>query len=438
MQEIYKIDKSFPLRFSTGAFIFFYIVQYPALRLLNPNYPTITYSIGDWIIAYLFVISSAVVFLFILNISIGNRQVCLTKLIATNGSNKKFPIWKVFGIFIFFAVWSYLMVQLKIGMTIYADFDPLPFRLTGLLFYGRLFIQPFVLLYIAFSFQRSNKRWLILLLFIALGAWVSLASGSRFIAIMFSLPLLLLFSGKSKYFFFVGATSLFITIATLSRHFYLPFVIGGEYIEIYANDVYQLTITENLWMTPIAYLFGRTMGIGELLLTLNFGDLTPSFMDSIQQLFSTFLPSIPQGTTVSTKNIYGLDDDVFGGFGLDLLSNYWLMYGGIVPTYLAGLVITSWLIGKIYRVFAVILFKIGGAEYIPFLFVLLFILFFEGRSHLFLYILIAGWIAGKPYSLKIYRSMLSAFLGHRKRRMFAKEGRQSQRAINSLLGTEKT
>jgi hypothetical protein len=423
MQEVYKIDKSFPLRFSTGALIFLYIVQYPALRLLNPNDLSITYSVGDWFIAYIFVICSSVVFLFFLYTGIGNGRVFVTKPIATKSAIRKLPIWKVFCIFLLFAAWSYLMVRLKIGMTIYADFDPLPFRLTGLLFYGRLLIQPFVLLYIAFSFQRSNKRWLVLLLLIALGAWVSLASGSRFIAIMFSLPILLLFRGRIKILFFFGATSLFITIATLARHFYLPFVIGGEYIEIYGNDVYQLAITDNLWMTPIAYLFSRTMGIGELLLTLSFGDITPNFIDAIQRLFSTFLPFIPQGVGVSIKNIYGLDDDVFGGFGLDLLSNYWIMYGGRVPTYLVGLGITSWLLGKIYRVFAVIFIKIGGAEYSTFLFVILFILFFEGRSHLFPYILIAGWIAGLPYPLQIYRSILSVFLGRRKRRIFADKGR---------------
>jgi len=423
MQEVYKIDKSFPLQFSTGAFIFLYIVQYPALRLLNPNDLSINYSVGDWFIAYLFVISSMIVFLFFLYIGIGNRRVIVTKPIAINSAIRKLTIWKVFGIFLLFAAWSYLMVQLKIGMTIYTDFDPLPFKMTGVLFYGRLFIQPFILLYIAFSFQRSNKRWLILLLLIALGAWVSLASGSRFIAIMFSLPLLLLVSGRSKILLFFGAAYLFIIIATLSRHFYLPMVIGGDYIEIYANDVYQLVIIENIWITPIAYLFSRTMGIAELLLTLSFGDITPNFIDAIQRLFSTFLPFIPQGAGVSIKNIYGFDDDVFGGLGLDLLSNYWIMYGGTVPTYLVGIVITSWLLGKIYRVFSVIFFKIGGAEYISFLFVLLFILVFEGRSHLFPYILIAGWIAGQPHSLQIYRSILSIFLGRRKRRMIADNGR---------------
>jgi hypothetical protein len=70
----------------------------------------------------------------------------------------------------------------------------------------------------------------------------------------------------------------------------------------------------------------------------------------------------------------------------------------------------------------VIFFKIGGVEYIPFLFVILFILFFEGRSHLFPYILIAGWIAGQPYSLQIYRSILAVFLGRRKRRVVAEHG----------------
>lgn len=438
MLETYRIDKKFPLLFTVWAFIFLYIVQYPVLLLLNPYYPIVSYSISDWIGAYLFVISSLAIFLLFLYMGMGSRRVFTRKTISTNINITTLPLWMTSGIFLLFAAWSYLMVQLKIGMTIYADFDPLPFRLTGFLFYGRLFIQPFVLLYIAFSFHRSTKRWVILMLLLALGGWVSLASGSRFIAIMFSLPVLLLITGRARVLFFLTATSLFITIATLSRHFYLPGVIGGEYLEIYANDAYQAAMTNNLWMTPIVYLFGRTMGISELLLTLNYGDITPSLWDAIQRLFSTFLPFMEQGAGVSIKNIYGYDNDVFGGFGLDLLSNYWVFYGGSVPTYIVGLAITSWLIGIIYRKFAVILFKVGGLEYIKFLFVLLFILVFEGRSHLFPYILAAGWIVGQPYSLRIYRSILSVFLGRLKHRMVKTSGGGIPTATPSLFGSEKT
>ena len=72
------------------------------------------------------------------------------------------------------------MVNLKIGMTIYSDFESLPFKLTGLLFYGRLFIQPMILAYIAHGYSSSKWKSLIFVLLLALGAWATLTSGSRF------------------------------------------------------------------------------------------------------------------------------------------------------------------------------------------------------------------------------------------------------------------
>jgi hypothetical protein len=229
--------------------------------MLSPDNSTIFFSIWDWIFAYLFVISSSVVFLFALYLGLCGRRIFVSKTIVTKIVKKKLSLWMVVSIFLLFAVWTYLMVQLKIGMTIYADFDPLPYRLTGVLFYGRLFIQPFIILYIANNYRETRNRWLIFLLLLSLGTYVSLASGSRFIAIMFSLPLLMLFSGKSRVFFFLIIVALFISIATLSRNFYLPNLIGGEYLEIYGNELYKATVIENVWMIAISYLLTRTMGI---------------------------------------------------------------------------------------------------------------------------------------------------------------------------------
>jgi len=410
-----RIDKSFPLLFTLCALVFAYVLQYPLSLLLTSESQVISYELNDWFRAYLFVISSCAVFLLALYVGVSGRRVAVNVLTITNMASKELPLLTVLFIFLIFAGWSYLMIELKIGMTIFTDFDPLPFRITGFLFYGRKFIQPLVLMYIAYHFRQSNKRWLILLLMLLLGAWASLTSGSRGIAVFFSLPILLLFSGKSRWIFCLGSLSAFLIVATLARHFYLPFVIGGEYILIYANEVYQSNIIKDLWMIPLSYAIERPMGIREVFMVLNYGEICPTFGDAVQRLLSVFLFFVEPGAGASHKNIYGLDDDAFGGFGLGFLPNYWVIFGGTIPTYAVGLFFTGWLLGKSHRLFSILLCKIGGITYIPFVFVIFLILIYEAQATLFPYVLIAAWVAGRPYSLRIYRTFLRLCLRGRKR-----------------------
>ena len=411
-----KIDKKFPLRFSIGALFVIYVVQYPMSQLLFPSKEKYFYSDHEWLVAYFFVILSSIAFLIMLRFSLGGGRVPIQQLAMNVRARTKIPFWLATAIIAFFAGWSYLMVALHIGMTIHIDFTPLPFRLVGLLYYGRLFIQPFILMYIANSYRYSYKRWIILLLLVALGAWAAAASGSRFISLMFSLPLFFLFSGKKRWVFLVAAALLFINIATLSRHFYLPYVIGGDMIQIYANAEYQAAVTQNLWLIPFEYISVRMMGIGEVLMTFHYGEITPSFPYALQRLLATFIPFVDHGAGASIKNIYGLDDSALGGFGLDFFSNYWVMFGGTVPTYTIGLLLMAWLFGATHRTLATAMLKIGGKEYIFAIYILLFLLVFEGRIALFPYIYIAGWFAKQPFATKAYRRLSNTFLRRRRSR----------------------
>jgi len=54
---------------------------------------------------------------------------------------------------------------------------------------------------------------------------------------------------------------------------------------------------------PFPYIIVRSMGMAEVLLPLNFGDITPCFADSLQSFLDYFLPYITSGNSVLIKNI---------------------------------------------------------------------------------------------------------------------------------------
>lgn len=407
----YGPDTKYPLRFAWISLFFIYVLQYPLSRLIiNASSESAQYDYVEWMIAYSFVIVSSAIIMASLYVGMAGSPVRIDQPVQFRWTlRRRIRLSTVMLSFALFFLWSYLMLHLKIGMTIYADFDPLPFKLVGLLVYGRLCFQPLILAYIARSYASSGFKWFVFPMLVALGVWVSLTSGSRFAGIMFALPMLFLYKGKSKYVAFSTALFLNITVASLTRHFYLPFQIGGEYIEIYANEAYQATITESIILLPIYYIIGRPMGMAEVLMTLNFGEITPSFLDSLLSLFSYFVPFVPRGDSVSIKNIYGHDDDSFGGLGLDMFSNYWVFFGGSLALYLLGLVLIGWMLGKTYRLLAIALMQLGFKEGSMLIFVLLFILIFEGRGFLFTFLLIAAYILSRRGTFRILRSMFKPF-----------------------------
>ena len=122
------------------------------------------------------------------------------------------------------------------------------------------------------------------------------------------------------------------------------------------------------------------MGIAEVLMTLKFGGISPSFFDSLQSFLAYFSSFFSHGSTTSVKVILGGSDDDFGGVGLDLFSNYWVAFGGAPILYFLGLALVGWLLGKTYRQFAIGLRRFGLEDLTILVFILLFVLVFEAPA----------------------------------------------------------
>lgn len=418
-QLIFKLDQKKPVAFATASLFFIYFLQYPLSRLFIDNEPLHQYALLDWMFAYIFVISSVLIFLFGICLGMSGRSIPIESHIAhAKKKSRKISIVFVLLIFSIFGLWSYVMLKLNIGITIWTNFEPLPLQITGLLFYGRLLIQPIILCYIAHNYSNSSLKWIIFLLIVGLGVLVSLSSGSRFAAILFSAPLFFLFSGKIRYLALFLPLLVFVTIATVSRNFFLPTFIGDpELIAIYSNELYRAAVIENLWLLPLEYIVVRSMGISEVLMTISFGRTTPGFFDSLQVFLSSFLPFIQPGNTVSIKNIYGLTDDAFGGFGLDFFSNFFVLYGGEPILYAIGLCLIGWMLGKSYRMFSIGLARYGATEFNLLVFIIIFILLFEGRVHLMLPILLSAWIFSRKSTSRTTFTLIKAFVPPRHLRL---------------------
>ena len=313
---IFQLDKTPPVCITLATFIFSYLLQYPLCQLLPGTIEIPKYDWVSWLTAYNFVLFSMALFISGLFVGLSGRAVKIYPTLKRRWQPaKRISMSLILAVLGLFVCWSYLMLNLKTGITIYILPEALPYRITGILFYGRLFVQPLILSYIALGYADSKLKWLLLLFFVALGAWVCLASGSRFVAIMFALPMFLLFKGKSRYLAFCLPLLTFIIIASLSRTFYLPFVIDDiNLIRIYGNEEAQSEDSniEKILLLPFTYTVIRIMGITEVLLTLNYGEITPSFVDSLQSFLSYFFPLITPGNSASFRNIYGLSDDAFG------------------------------------------------------------------------------------------------------------------------------
>jgi hypothetical protein len=398
-QLVSKVDIKTPIKFMFYILVFIYVFQYPLSLLINEEPETrINITTTSLVEAYFFVLFSSIILFTFFYLGTRNN----IKKVSFFWDSRRFIIKKInfnkiLLLFSFFFLWSFVMLKFKIGMTMYVDFEPLPFKITGLFFYGRLFLQPIILAYIAHLYSDSPKKNIIFFLLFFLGLWVAITSGSRFASIMFAVPVLLLFKGRSRFILFGVSIFIFIMVGTLSRHFYLPYQIGGDYIEIYANELYQSNITKDLIFLPFNYAIFRIMGISEVILTLNFQKSTDLFQGFLS-LFSYFIPIIKNPNLVSAKSIYGFSDDEFGGFGLDMFSNYWLYFGRNIISYTVGLSIISFLLGKIYIFISIVLQKLRFNEGDLVVFILLFILFIEARAFMFPILLFLSWFF---YKIKI-------------------------------------
>lgn len=410
--RIYIPQKKYPLCFVLACLFFIYMLQYPLYQLLDINSAvgSASYSVEEWLIAYGFILASAAVFVAFLYVGMIGKPVSIDFIPQKRTQTRRRISLPVVVIMIsLFSLLTYLMLNLKIGITIYSDVERLPFKLVGLLVYGRMFLQPLVLAYIANGYSNSKFKMLVFLMMIALGAWISLASGSRFLGILYSLPILLLFKGRIKYVVFGVVVLAYILIATVSRSYYLAPLLGEEYVQIYSNAVYQSALIDNVYWLPIHYIVARTMGIAETLMTLNYGSITPSVWDSLLSFFSYFTQFVPYGDSVSIKNIYGLSDDAIGGFGLDIFSNYWVYFGGDPLLYFFGLALVAWMMGKAWRLLDIALCRAGFNEGSIFIFIMLFFLAFEGRAFLFPGILLVSWFLSRRNTTRILRLIFEHF-----------------------------
>lgn len=409
--EYSRVGNKFPLVFTVICLIFIYTIQYPLYRLTVSLDNRSTYDWFDWIEAYTFVITSSLLLLLFLIIGLSGGVKRVHPVNYLKLKKKKIGVPLILSVFSLFFLWSYIMLKLKIGMTIYAGFDPLPFKLVGFLFYGRLLFQPIILAYISYNISGPKRKILFFILLVALGVFASLVSGSRFLGVLFAIPIFFLFKSRVKYLFFGAAALSYITVASYSHSFFLPYVISDRYVEIYANEETKSSLLEAGILLPFSYIIRRVMGMNEVLMTLNFGEICPSFMNSFFSFSMSFLPFSSRHGCKSIKNIYGLDDDAFGGFGLDLFSNYWVLFGGDIFLYIVGLALIGFIMGKCYRHFYVVGYRVGFHSMPIVAYAILFLLVFEGRSNLLVYILLFSWLLSCKGAWKI----LSLFRWPRRR-----------------------
>ncbi len=407
------------LLFTAICLIFIYTIQYILYRqvlildnIVFDNMPT--YDWFDWVEAYAFVITSSLLIFLFLIIGLSGRIRRAHPVNNLKLKKRKIGIPLILFVFALFFLWSYIMLKLKVGMTIYTDFDPLPFKLIGLLFYGRLFLQPIILTYISCNISGPKKKILFFILLVSLGFFISLISGSRFLGVLFAMPIFFLFKGRVR-FLICGVVALsFITVATYTRSFFLPYVLTDQHVQIYANEETKSLLVESGILLPFSYAVRRVMGMNEVLMTLKFGEICPSFMDSLLSFSISFLPLISSHDCKSFMNVYGLDDDAVGGFALDLFSNYWVLFGGNIFLYFAGLALVGLIMGKCYRYFCVVGYSAGFPAFPIVAYAVLFLIVFEARTPLLVYIFLFSWFFSRDGTLKI----LSSFRWIRRRTSF--------------------
>ena len=132
-------------------------------------------------------------------------------------------------------------------------------------------------------------------------------------------------------------------------------------------------------------------------MTLDYGQITSSFSEAMQSSLAYFFPFFIQSPGISIKNIYGLNDDAFGGYSLDIFSIFWTSFGGNWTIYILGLIVIGFLLGKTYRLTTLGLTQLGLQRLEFLVFSLLFILAFEGRGFLMPWLFIVSWIFSRKW-----------------------------------------
>jgi hypothetical protein len=325
---------------------------------------------------------------------------------------------------------SYFMLSKGIGVTTFPVQSPLPFRLTGILFYTRLLIFPIILCLIAAKTQ-GRARVPVLLLMVLESFVASASSGSRLIALLHSAPLLyFVIPWLAKSGSFILALLINVNIASRSRNLFLPRIIEGltnpseasfthftfgvpwqnipdPVSDPYANAVAVDTALQfnNAFWLPLEYVVTRTQGLPELLMLAANDSACPSVAKSWSQLISFLgFASEAPAECPTVRDALRLPANAFGGFSLDFFGNFWLGSGGNVLLYtficcfIGILLAMSVVIGRRFQT----LVSVRYFSY--FICAVVFILLAEGRLQVaiaFLLVVGAGTLFRRPWFRRV-------------------------------------
>ena len=399
MNEVNKYllpDIRLAVKIMVFSFFYIYVLQYPLSFIVNES-PYIPESYTILLYSTFFILYSILISITVFIYS-DYKYVLNKKIIVIKEKSlplkKSYLLFYIFLIIIFF-IWSYLMLTLRVGITIYYDTQPLPFRLVGILFYGRLFLQPIILSLIAYKLRNERniiKIFFFLLLLILL-IFNSLVSGSRFIAIIYSIPIALIFFKNNQINISVAlsASILGIIVSSVSRVSFLLIYLNDDLLNIVYQDD-DLKIGVEYFLSIIYnYLIIRPMGLAENMQTLNYFQPSQSLLESFNYLLSYFIPFIFTSEQPDFKAILGYGDDTYGGIGLDLFSNYWIYFGSNYLTYTFGLIITMYLLRKSYQNIALVMSVYNLENLSIVIFFILFLFIFDARANILLYAFFASF-----------------------------------------------
>jgi len=292
----------------------------------------------------------------------------------------------------------------KIGITIYPNFDPLPYRIAGILFYTRLLLFPIIIATIAWKYKNSRHNFMIFLLISITGVISVVTSGSRLVGLFYAFPILYLYAGKRRFFAFGIIISIFLIIAQLSRIYILPEYLDDNFLRNTQGDEISKSNSSDLssvLFMPISYVVVRTLSYKELLAVLTYGEITPSIFDAFIKSINIFLPFNFNNESKDIHDILGFSS-YQGGVALDIFGALWLASGGVFVFYIVTISLVGFILGKICFYYSIIFDYLGINFLNSILYLLVFILIlFEGRFFLMIPILCLGWMFSRLFILKI-------------------------------------
>lgn len=301
-----------------------------------------------------------------------------------NSTNKNFFKFVLYGSIFFCFVISYVMFTYRVGITIFVNFEPLPFKLAGIMFYLRLFVIPIVILV---SLYRSDSSSILLLfLLIILAFFNTFVSGSRFISIVYFLPILSLLYCRKSSFISLIILYLLIAVSFYSRYNVLPLYIGSEeIISVYYRE--QYTFFDAL-MQPLEYIYSRLIGLNEFIAAVEYNYYPMDFIDSISNFIST-LSGANNYITNLEREVLGVPPMSTGGYSLGLFGFLFSISNSNPLVYFLFILFVSLTFSFTFNNLKKILivFRVYSHFIFNIVYILLFMLLIENRHSVIMYLL---------------------------------------------------